>query len=246
MRLKIISKKSPKVEPIVNKIKETASSLGFTLDESEPDVILAVGGDGTLLKAVSYGKPIVTIKAGRRGFLMDGEPDEIGNILQRLAKGDYLVQEYPLLRATHSRGSVEVFNEVGILFDEPESILVSVNYSDVSFISEGDGVLISTPQGSTGWSMSITGVYLGVDALEVTLVSPILSPVKSLIIPRTQVRLVMEDKGYEQRARVVADGEIVDLIKTGEGLLIEPSPKRAVIYRFFKSDPVRGLLSWKR
>lgn len=209
-------------------------------------MVIAIGGDGTLLRAIDFGKPIVTIRAGRRSFLMDVEPYNIENVLKRLKEGDYYVQEYPLLKITHQHGEKDVFNEAGILYDEPESIILTANFLETSITIEGDGLLISTPQGSTGWSLSITGVYLAVmNALEITLVSPILSAVKSLIVPRTQINLIMESKGYDQKARIVADGNVIGHVRPGDRISISPS-KNAIIYRFHKIDPMRGIMPWRK
>ncbi|MEM3775792.1 MAG: NAD(+)/NADH kinase [Metallosphaera sp.] len=246
MRLKIINKESPEIYPLVDEIRKLALSMGFVLDDRNADLILAIGGDGTLLRAIDYGKPIMTVKAGRRGFLMDVEPKHVEEALDRLKKGDYIVEEYPLIKVKFPGGEREAFNEVGVLYDEPESIVITVSISDTSFTVEGDGVLVSTPQGSTGWSMSITGVFLMTkDSLEISLVSPILTPVKSLIVPRTEINLIMESKGYDQKARVVVDGNVVGNTKPGEKIVVSPS-KNAIIYRFFKIDPVRGIMSWRK
>ncbi|BCS92902.1 NAD kinase [Metallosphaera sp. J1] len=246
MKLKIISKESPQVYPLVSKARSLAESMGYTIVDSNPDVVMAIGGDGTLLRAIDFGKPIVTIKAGRRSFLMDVEPQEIENILRRLKDGDYYIHEYPLLRVNFGDLSKEVFNEAGVLYDEPESIIVTAMFQETSFTSEGDGILVSTPQGSTGWSMSITGVYLSVpNALEISLVSPILSAVKSLIVPRTTIKLVMESKGYDQKARIVADGNVIGHVKPGDVVEIAPS-RNAIVYRFFKIDPLRGIAPWRK
>lgn len=246
MKLKIISKESPQVYPLVSKAKSIAESLGYIIDETNPDIVIAIGGDGTLLRAIDFGKPIITVKAGRRSFLMDVDPQDMENVLKRLKEGDYYVHEYPLLRVSYGNIAKEVFNEAGILYDEPESIIVTAHFQETSFTSEGDGILVSTPQGSTGWSMSITGVYLGVpNALEISLVSPILSAVKSLIVPRTRIKLVMESKGYDQKARIVADGNVIGHVKPGDVVEITPS-RNAIVYRFFKIDPLRGISPWRK
>ncbi|MFP3205038.1 MAG: NAD(+)/NADH kinase [Metallosphaera yellowstonensis] len=246
MKLKIVAKNSQLVEPIISRIKDASKRLGITLVDEGEEVVMAVGGDGTLLKAIKLDKPVIAVKAGRRGFFMDVEPSEVEEALAKLLSGEYFREEYDLLRLRYHGRSLDAFNEVGVLYDEPESILLSLDFMGNHFVMEGDGVLISTPQGSSGWSMSVTGVYvLSKGVMEVSFVGPILSPLKALVIPGTNIKLRLEDKGHRQKARLVSDGDIVDYIFTGEEVTIEPSPKKAIILRFKKVDPLRGIIPWK-
>ncbi|MEM4884317.1 MAG: NAD(+)/NADH kinase, partial [Saccharolobus sp.] len=83
MNIKIVSKPSPQLNSVIEKIKRISSSLGFEINEKNFDYVIAVGGDGTLLRAVKEGKPVIAVKAGRRGLLMDVSIDKIEEALTR-------------------------------------------------------------------------------------------------------------------------------------------------------------------
>ncbi|MBW9140796.1 MAG: NAD(+)/NADH kinase [Candidatus Aramenus sp.] len=247
MKVKIVSKPTPNVDEIKEHIKKLANKYGLTLTEDEPDVVIAVGGDGTLLKAIRYFKPIVAVKAGRRGFMMDVLPENLEQAFSRLVKHDYVTEEYMLLETEVEGVKALAFNEIGVLYDKPEALKINVRFLEDSIVFEGDGVLVSTPQGSSAWSFSISGNYVyRVNALEVCLVNPILTSLKSVVIPPVSVRLSIMDKGYQQWARVVSDGEIVAKVRNSTEIEIRVSDKKAKILRFYKIDPIQGILNGKR
>ncbi|ARM75030.1 NAD(+)/NADH kinase [Acidianus manzaensis] len=244
MKVKIVSKPSQQVQQITQKIVEISRQLGFTIvNNEEPDVIIAVGGDGTLLKAIKLGKPVITVKAGRRGFLMDIEPNSIEDALKRLKASNYTIEEYPLLEVKGDGFSSLSFNEIGILADQPETIVLDLSFLETELTVEGDGVLISTPQGSSGWSLSATGsVIYGLKGLEIALVNPVLSPLRSIIIPFTEIYVTIKSKGYPQKIRITADGDIIETLPTNSKIVIKESNKKGIIYRFYKTNLLRGIL----
>jgi len=244
MRIKIVSKPSTQILEIVQKIITTAKSQGFEIDEQNPDIIIAVGGDGTLLKAIKLNKPVIAIKAGRRGFLMDVNPESIDEVFKRLKENDYKIQEYPLLETNICGFSSLAFNETGILADQPETILLTLSFLNSEIQIEGDGVLISTPQGTTGWSLSATGnILYGINAMEVAFINPVLSPLRSIVLPPTEIKVKVESKGYPQKIRVTSDGDLLKVINEGSEIKVRVSPKKAIIYRFFDIDPIRRILN---
>lgn len=244
MNIKIVSKPSPQVYSTVEKIKEIAKKLGFEIDNKNFDYVIAVGGDGTLLRAVKEGKPVITVKAGRRGLLMDVPLDKIEDVLLRLKKGDYREEEYMLLEIITDNKIELAFNEAGILYDRPEAIKVGISFDNERVSVEGDGVLVSTPQGSSGWGLSITSslLYKDLQAIEIIFVNPIFYYLRSVIIPPKILTLKLEDKGYMQTARVVVDGEIATLIKTNQQIIIRPSQTKAKILRFYNLDLIGEVL----
>ncbi|BDC18334.1 NAD(+)/NADH kinase [Acidianus sp. HS-5] len=247
MRIKIISKPSDQILEIVHKVIDNAKIQGFVIDEQNPDIIVAIGGDGTLLKAVKLNKPVIAIKAGRRGFLMDVTPDSIDEVFKRLKEKDYRIQEYPLLETNTCGFSSLSFNETGILADQPETILLTLSFLNSEIQIEGDGALISTPQGTTGWSLSATGnILYSINAMEIAFMNPVLSPLKSVVLPPTEIKVKVESKGYPQKIRVTSDGDLLKTIREGSEISIRLSAKKAVIYRFFDIDPLRMILNGKK
>ena len=244
MNIKIVSKPSPQLNSVIEKIKRISSSLGFEINEKNFDYVIAVGGDGTLLRAVKEGKPVVAVKAGRRGLLMDVTIDKIEEALTRLKRGDYRTEEYMLLEVVVNDKVELAFNEAGILYDMPEAIKGGISLDTEKVSVEGDGVLISTPQGSSGWGLSITSslLYKDLNAMEIIFVNPIFYYLRSAIIPPKTIALRLEDKGYMQTARVVVDGEVITLIRTEQEIIIRPSSNKAKILRFYNLDLLGEIL----
>jgi NAD+ kinase len=247
MKIKIVRKPSAQIVDIENKIRDLAKTFGYEITEEDPDIVFAVGGDGTLLRAIKYDKPIIAVKAGRRGFLMDVNPEKLEEVFKRLSNNDYTKEEYLLLETNVNGISAIAFNEIGILYDKPEALKINIKFLNENIVFEGDGVLVSSPQGTSAWSFSISGNYIyNLNALEICLVNPILTSLKSIIIPPLNVKLKLENKGYPQLARLVADGEIIAKIEVGNEINIWKSNKKANIYRFYEIDPIKGILNGKR
>ncbi|ACP34189.1 NAD(+) kinase [Sulfolobus islandicus Y.G.57.14] len=244
MRVKIVSKPTSQLNNIIEKIKNISTKLGFEVVDKDFDYVIAVGGDGTLLRAVKQNKPVIAVKAGRRGLLMDVPVDKFEEALLRLKKGDYEEEEYMLLEMIYNDKVELGFNEVGILYDRPEAIKVGISFDTERVSVEGDGVLVSTPQGSSGWGMSATNslLYKDLSAIEIIFVNPIFYYLRSVVIPPKPLTLRLEDKGYPQTARAVVDGEVVTLIKTNQEITVRVSQRKAKILRFFKLDLIGEVL----
>lgn len=131
------------------------------------DCAIAIGGDGTTLniakKAAFLGKPALGINAGRLGFMSGIERDELG-LLARLINNDYIIDERLMLKATIERNG-QVISSHHCLNDIVVSRGDFARLIDVSITCDGrnvsnmrsDGVIISTPTGSTAYSMAAGG-----------------------------------------------------------------------------------------
>ncbi|MGV3640342.1 MAG: NAD kinase [Adhaeribacter sp.] len=129
--------------------------------------VLSIGGDGTLLDAVTYVGarqiPILGINTGRLGFLASVPYDNIAGAIDALYKGHYVIDERSLIRADTDQ---EVFdginfglNEFSILKTDTSTMIVVHTYLDGEYLNSywADGLLVSTPTGSTGYSLSCGG-----------------------------------------------------------------------------------------
>ena len=137
-----------------------------TFDSCSPEnceAILAVGGDGTLLRAnsaaVELDLPVLGINVGRVGFLAELEMDQLDEAFAKLAENDFSIQERMMLKVTLGTESVYALNDV-VVSRGGYSRLIGMNASvngDLigSFIA--DGLIVSTPTGSTGYSLSAGG-----------------------------------------------------------------------------------------
>lgn len=233
---------------VAQRVREEAKRAGFAIRVSDPDVVIAVGGDGTLIKAAAFGRPIMAVKAGTRNHLLDVDPSRIAEAFTMLKSGRYKKAEYCMIEA-HFKGRTELaFNEIGLTSVQPQSIIVGLKYGTDYLRLEGDGVLVATPQGSTGWAFSSNGVYLDrrTGAIIVTLLNPVMNPLRSIVLPSMEIELELRDKGYEEHANVVVDGKIAATLGRGNTVRIKKSRKSATVYRFFSTDPIKEMLngSW--
>ena len=149
---------------------ETNDMVAFDECEFEADLCISIGGDGTFLKAASYveGKqiPILGINTGHLGFLADVLPDEIDEACECICRGDYIVE---------SRGVIEVrrngelfsqhpyaLNEVAVLKHDNSSLIGIEAKIDGGLLNHymADGLIVTTPTGSTGYSLSVGGPIL--------------------------------------------------------------------------------------
>ncbi|NEM99574.1 NAD kinase [Pontibacter burrus] len=131
------------------------------------DVVLSIGGDGTLLDTVTYvgaqEVPILGINTGRLGFLATISHDSINVALDALYEGDYSLDDRALIRVDSDQ---EVFeginfglNEFSVLKRDSSSMIVVHTYIDGEYLNSywADGVVVATPTGSTGYSLSAGG-----------------------------------------------------------------------------------------
>jgi NAD+ kinase len=157
---------------------EKVLELGKDVSESDLELVVVLGGDGTILKAAEIVResqtPLLGINLGHVGFLAESEKNEIGSTIERVAKRDYLVKERLTLDVSVLLEGKEVYrswalNEAAVEKSAREKMLeVVVEIDGRPLSSFGcDGIVISTPTGSTAYAFSAGGpvVWPSVDAL---------------------------------------------------------------------------------
>ncbi len=147
------------------------------------DIILVFGGDGTFLGvarlACEHGTPILGINLGGLGFLTEITVDEIYPMMERILSGDYEIEDRCMLKTTVRRGKTrakhyEVLNDV-VINKEAEARIIDLEiYIEGSHVTtyKADGIILSTPTGSTAYSLSAGGPIVH-PALPVTIITPI-------------------------------------------------------------------------
>ncbi|MGL4992658.1 MAG: NAD kinase [Bacteroidales bacterium] len=207
--------------------------LGLSLNEQEvispdgdikADFIFSIGGDGTLLRVVERARetsiPIMGINLGRLGFLADCAVEEFESMVLDLMGGFYHIEERTLLEMYSSDDSFEDYplalNEIAILKQDTSSMITIHCWIDGEYINayQADGLLVSTPTGSTAYSMSVGGPIL-MPQSPVLLLSPIASHslnVRPLVIPDNSViHLRVEGRGRHFLASLDGRSEVLDL-----------------------------------
>lgn len=202
---------SPSINPDnkISGIIDTAKSIPHL------DIALSIGGDGTFLRTVSFLKgkkiPILGINTGRLGFLADISADEIEKTLKEILMGEYTVEKRTQIKLTVNDKSEELFalNEVAILKQDSASMITVTTYINDEILSsyEADGLIISTPTGSTAYSLSVGGAILAPDTPNfiITAIAPHSLTSRPLVVGDNNV-LRMEVKSRTPSFLVSVDG----------------------------------------
>lgn len=162
-----------------------ASDFGFEADIApiEADAAIVLGGDGSILRAalqMGYRQlPVLGVNLGKLGFLADLQPDDLDQVLPKFAAGEYRIVEHLMFDCEVERDGarhcgVLGLNEAAVLAGPPFQILDVQLYVDGDFATtySCDGLIVSTPVGSTAHSLSAGGPILRKD-LQAFVISPI-------------------------------------------------------------------------
>ena len=228
---------SQKVEVVVEndyfKLLEKENSIkGFqklntfeSLDESI-DLFFTIGGDGTILSAAKFVKhlniPIIGINTGRLGFLATIHKDEIKKSIEDILDGHYKISERSLLQVIldsdkSSLGSFSyALNDVAISRKETTSMITIDTWLDDEFLNAywSDGIIISTPTGSTGYSLSCGGpiVTPQTKSFIITPIAPHNLNARPLVIP-DDIEIKFKISGREDQYLISLDSRLASLKK---------------------------------
>ncbi|MFC4336969.1 NAD kinase [Salininema proteolyticum] len=225
------------------------------VSSGKADMVIALGGDGTVLRSASLsgeaGLPLLGINLGKVGFLAEAETGELPTVLDRLLRGDYTLERRTALavRAVDSKGkhwAAWAFNEVAVEKAEPARMLeVSVDIDGTRVSRYGcDGVLCSTPTGSTAHAMSAGGpvVWPDVDALMLVPVNAhALFTTPMVMHPSAEVSITVESPMTP--AALVADGKPVATLTCGSVVTITASDRPVYLVRMSERPYPQRLVS---
>ncbi|AFK22385.1 inorganic polyphosphate/ATP-NAD kinase [Pyrococcus sp. ST04] len=211
------------------------------LEEFDVDFIIAIGGDGTILRIEHKTKrdiPILSINMGTLGFLTEVEPPETFFAINRLLEGDYYIDERIKLRTfIDGKNNVpDALNEVAILTGIPGKIIHMRYYIDGGLADEvrADGLVISTPTGSTGYAMSAGGPFVD-PRLDTIVIVPLLP------LPKTSVPMVVPGNSTidvrlvtEREIILAIDGQYYEHLPPEVEIRVKKSPRKTKFVRFTK------------
>lgn len=226
--------------------------------DSSFDILLSIGGDGTILRAATLVRnsniPILGINAGRLGFLASVQKDNIEEFLQLVIEQKYIISERTLL-SIKGDGIPEItdlnfaMNEISVSRKDTTSMITIETSLNGEYLNSywADGLIISTPTGSTGYSLSCGGPILTPDvkALVITPIAPHNLNARPLVIPDdTEIRLKVS--GREEQYLVSLDSRIAS-VKNESILTISKTPytiKMAEIPQQTFLKTLRNKLLW--
>lgn len=189
--------------PDYDLVSDTAIS-GYITKAGEtplhPDLVIAIGGDGTFLKTarmfMDSGAPIFGINRGKLGFLTEFSPDEYEQYLLRILDGEYIVTEKTVMQAIHNRNGIETpmffFNDAVITKGAFSRAIEIELHIDGLFMNRysGDGLIVATATGSTAYSLSAGGPIITPMANDVYIVNAVCPhslSIRPIVLPVTSV-----------------------------------------------------------
>lgn len=204
------------------------------ISQGEYDLLIALGGDGTMLRAghlaAPQGLPILGINLGKFGFLMQLSREDWADTLPRLLAGDYKVENRMMLQAQQWRGderlrTSQVINEVVVARGQvvrPIRIHAEVDgYPLASYVA--DGLIASTPTGSTAYALAVGGPIMPPELRNILImpVAPHLSMDRAVILPEGASVVITVDSDHE--AVMSVDGHEPALISNQDRVTVTVS-----------------------
>lgn len=221
-------------EKIIEK-KHTTFSSHQDLNSSF-DILISIGGDGTMLRAATFvrdsGIPILGVNAGRLGFLAKVQKENIDTFLQIVLEKKYTLSKRTLLSIETSpnntiNGNINfAMNEVTVSRKDTTSMITIETYLNSEYLNSywADGLIIATPTGSTGYSLSCGGPILTPDvkSLVITPIAPHNLNARPLVIPDdNEIKLIVS--GREENYLISLDSRISSISNNSE-LTIRKTP----------------------
>ncbi|HUR40816.1 MAG TPA: NAD(+) kinase [Verrucomicrobiae bacterium] len=226
------------------------------------DLVVVIGGDGTLLNAgrtlAPAGVPILGVNQGRLGFMVDVAPADFRQTLDQVLRGKYLREQRLLLdtrirRGKRVRGPFLAINDVVLRNQAAVRMLEFETWLDDEFISQhrADGIIVSTPTGSTAYALSSGGPVLhpALEAVALVPICPHTFSDRPVVIGSDRVIRIELDGARGVRAMATCDGQRNESVSAGDSIEIRRSPHVLELihphgYRYF--NLLRSKLHWGR
>ena len=226
-------------------VKKARNARGTPIKKFDGDFIITVGGDGTLLwTAQQTNKPILPVRIEGYGFLCTADFKDLIDNIKKVVNREYSVEERMRLSCTKiAKGKIERYlrlkrsypmaaNEIVFARRRPSKILtIEFTIDDTVFEFSGDGILISTPYGSSAYSASAGGslVDTSLDVISVVPLYPFYSKIKPFVMPANK-KIIVKIKAGE--CAVIIDGHGGDYVTSEADFVIEKGEPLRVMSLF--------------
>lgn len=207
------------------------------ISEMKVDVMVCIGGDGTILHALQKNRaPVFGINMGELGFLTEIEPIELADGLHRVLAGDYFLEHRLKIAASlNNRRLPDAANEVAVKTKRISKILqFEIAWGDRETARlRGDGIILATPTGSTSYAMSAGGPIVDprVECFALVPLAAFSLSSRPMILP-PDVTLQLRILQREKEAVVVVDGQHEEEMREADTLTLWASEERARFVRF--------------
>lgn len=218
------------------------------------DIALVIGGDGTLLRVAARcaknSIPVLGINLGKVGFMTEIEQDDMDSAIDALTEGRYKIEKRMLLKAQVNDENVSYHALNDVVISKPEGTrLISIDlYADNELVNHyvGDGLIIATPTGSTGYSISAGGPVVD-PRMDLYIATPICAhmlAVRSAVLPSNSEIVIRPGRDYQNHSAIVTtDGERQRFISGDDELRISKSGYEFELIRIGTSSFYSTLLS---
>ena len=206
-------------------------------DDATVDIAVVLGGDGTMLRALSRylgtGVPVIGVNFGRVGFLSSMHQDALESGVRRVFAGEYDVVELATIEVEYGGGRFVAVNDAVVTsgtLGRMVELEWAVGGEDLG-IQPCDGVICATPSGSTAYNLSNGGPVLvwGLDALAITFVAPHSLHARSLVVPRGR-DVVICNRTSDVPAVVLVDGHRTGEVQPLDGtVVVRLGPERSLL-----------------
>ena len=230
--------------------------MDFDLLCESSDLLVTLGGDGTLISAVrrsfKHDIPVLGVYAGTLGFLADIKLEELENFVEKMMQGDFRVDERSILEATFTQNNKEItqyaFNDIVLTRHSVSNMIHVETLVDSKAFNTyfGDGVIVSTPTGSTAYNLSAGGPVLFplTNVFALTPICPHSLTQRPVVLPG---KFAIEMKTPKERALLIIDGQDKYELEQDESIYIKLAQKRVkLIHRdeFNYFDVLKEKLGW--
>ena len=222
--------------------------------EKFADIVISFGGDGTMLSAarimLNSDIPIMGVNVGKLGFLAEFSINDLDNTIDNLIKGNYRVVDRSVLETTIDNEIIYALNDFVIEKLNSSRMITLIPYANEHLIGSirADGLIITTPTGSTAYSLSCGGPVLApsTEVICLTPISPHSLTLRPLVVPDSnEIKIKVQSPTGE--VHLVADGQIKRILKNDEKVIIKKSEARIKLIKPMKSsyyDLLRAKLLW--
>lgn len=209
----------------------------------ELDVVIALGGDGTILRAAraleKYETPILAVNIGHLGFLASVEVTELEAAIENLRLGKYTLEDRMMLKCNLPNRNKEDYyialNDIAISKGTLSRVVNYDIYIDDNFYInyKADGLIISTPTGSTAYSLSAGGpvIYPTLDIISLTPICPISFGIKTIILD-SKNKINIKVKTNHEKVYLTSDGQMVLELNHNEEVFVEVLSRKCKLVKF--------------
>ncbi len=226
------------------RVEENTANLmgvrGIPLHEMRVDALVAVGGDGTILRAAQQIIPpetlLLGINLGGLGFLSEASPEQLPEVIERLVRGNFTVEYRSKLAVFYQKERLpDALNELLVITARPSKVIeVEVQKDGYPFYKgKMDGVIVATTTGSTAYALSAGGVIVDpeVDVIELVFICPISPCVRPIILPPiAELEIKIGEGGAPAMASI--DGQFLRDLPKGSTIMVKRSEHKAAFVKF--------------